>query len=321
MLADIRGVQINYEVSGNASGPWLTFSNSLATNLGMWREQEAALAGDYRILRYDKRGHGNSAPVEGPYSFDDLIGDVVGLWDRLGIEQSYFVGLSIGGMTAQGLALHHYRPGQGPPSWPTRRPIGSDDFRAAFDQRVALAEGGGMEAVVESTIERWFTESYRASGGSWLDEVRGMIRTTSVAGYVGCARAIQGLAYLDELDSLDHPVLLIAGTQDPATPPAGMRLMQERIAGSRFVELDTAHLSNIEQAAGIHGRADGVLLEAIGNAGAARDSRPGIVPNFPSPSPPLRGGEGRGEVGDYSAPVWSGASGWKAWKAKAKLMS
>ena len=123
----------------------------------------------------------------------------------------------------------------------------SDDFRAAFDQRVALVEDGGMEAVVASTIERWFSESYRTSGAAWLDAVRGMIRTTSVAGYIGCARAIQGLGYLEELGSLDHPVLLIAGTQDPATPPAGMRLMHERISGSEYVELAAAHLSNIEQ--------------------------------------------------------------------------
>ena len=87
MLADIRGVSINYEISGNESGPWLTFSNSLATNLHMWNEQEAALAEHFHILRYDKRGHGKSAPVEGPYSFDDLVGDVVGLWDHLGISQ------------------------------------------------------------------------------------------------------------------------------------------------------------------------------------------------------------------------------------------
>ena len=85
MRADVRGVEINYEVSGNETGPWLTFSNSLATNLSMWDEQEAALAGDFRILRYDKRGHGRSAPVEGPYTFDDLIDDIVGLWDHLGI--------------------------------------------------------------------------------------------------------------------------------------------------------------------------------------------------------------------------------------------
>ena len=247
MLADIRGVTINYEVSGNENGPWLTFSNSLATNLRMWDEQEAALAGDFRILRYDKRGHGKSAPVEGPYSFDDLIDDIVGLWDRLGIRQSYVVGLSIGGMTAQGLTLRHADRVAATVMANTTA-FCSDDFRAAFDQRVAAVADGGMEAVVESTIERWFSESYRASGAERLADVRTMIRTTSVAGYTGCARAIQGLTYLDRLSSLDHPVLLIAGTQDAATPPAGMRLMHERIKGSRYVELDAAHLSNIEQA-------------------------------------------------------------------------
>ena len=247
MLADIRGVGINYEVSGTEDGPWLTFSNSLATNLGMWSEQEAALRDDFRILRYDKRGHGRSAPVDGPYTFDDLIGDVVGLWDHLGIGRSYVVGLSIGGMTAQGLALRHGARIAATVMANTTAHC-SADFRAAFDGRVAAVADGGMEAVVESTIERWFSESYRASGAAWLDEVRGMIRTTSVAGYTGCARAIQGLAYLEELASLDHPVLLIAGTHDPATTPADMRLMHERIRGSDYVELDAAHLSNIERA-------------------------------------------------------------------------
>ena len=247
MLADIRGVTINYEVSGNENGPWLTFSNSLATNLSMWNEQEAALAGDFHILRYDKRGHGKSAPIEGPYSFDDLVGDIVGLWDHLGIGESYFAGLSIGGMTAQGLALRHADRVTATVMANTTAHC-SDDFHAAFDARVAAVAEGGMEAVVESTIERWFTESYRASGAARLDDVRGMIRTTSVAGYTGCARAIQGLAYFEELASLDHPVLLIAGAQDAGTPPAGMRLMHERIKGSEYVEFDAAHLSNIEQA-------------------------------------------------------------------------
>ena len=101
MKTTVNGVELNYEVSGNPEKPWLTFSNSLATNLHMWDDQAAALADDFHILRYDKRGHGQSEPVSGAYSFDDLIADVVGLWDHLGIEKTHFVGLSIGGMTAQ----------------------------------------------------------------------------------------------------------------------------------------------------------------------------------------------------------------------------
>ena len=247
MLADIRGVTINYEISGNKNGPWLTFSNSLATNLHMWDEQEAAFADDFHILRYDKRGHGKSAPVEGPYSFDDLIADLVGLWDHLGIRKTHLVGLSIGGMTAQGLLLRHADRVTATVMANTSAYSG-EEFNAAFDKRVAAVAEGGMEAVVETTIERWFSEDYRASGAARLDDVRHMIRTTSVAGYRGCARAIQGLAYLDRLDALDHPVLLIAGALDPGTPAAGMRLMHERISGSQYLELDAAHLSNIEQA-------------------------------------------------------------------------
>ena len=186
------------------------------------------------------------------------------------------MGLSIGGMTAQGLTLRHADRVAATVMANTTA-FCSDDFRAAFDQRVAAVADGGMEAVVGSTIERWFSESYRVSGAEQLEDVRTMIRTTSVAGYTGCARAIQGLAYLDRLSSLDHPVLLIAGTQDAATPPAGMRLMHERIKGSRYVELDAAHLSNIEQAPGLHGRCEGVLRGPLTRAGAARHSRPGIM--------------------------------------------
>ena len=107
MKTTVNGVELNYEVSGNPEKPWLTFSNSLATNLHMWDDQAAALADDFHILRYDKRGHGQSEPVSGAYSFGDLIADVVGLWDHLGIEKTHFVGLSIGGMTAQGIMLKH----------------------------------------------------------------------------------------------------------------------------------------------------------------------------------------------------------------------
>lgn len=247
MLAEIGGVGINYEISGTEGMPWLTFSNSLATNLGMWDEQAEALAGEFRILRYDKRGHGGSQPVEGPYSFDDLIGDVVGLWDHLGVERSFFVGLSIGGMTAQGLLLKHADRVVATVMANTMA-LCRQEFVAAWEDRVAAVSGKGMGAVLQPTMERWFTEGYRATDAPRLDDVRRMILDTSVAGYCGCARAIQELAYLDRLGTLDHPVLLIAGAHDAGTPPSGMRLMHERIQGSEYVELDAAHISNIEKA-------------------------------------------------------------------------
>lgn len=258
MLANVNGVNINYEVSGNAEKPWLTFSNSLATNLHMWDEQAEALADDYHILRYDKRGHGQSEPVEGPYSFDDLIGDVVGLWDHLGIDKSYFVGLSIGGMTAQGLVLKH-------PDRVTATVMANTmalcrpEFQQAWQDRITAVGEKGMEVVLQPTMERWFTDGYRGTGAARLDDVKGMILGTSVAGYSGCAAAIRELAYLDSLEKLDHPVLLIAGTHDAGTPPAGMQAMNDRIGGAEYVELDAAHISNIEKADEFTGALTGFL--------------------------------------------------------------
>lgn len=247
MLARVNGVNINYEISGDDGKPWLTFSNSLATNLHMWDEQAAALAGEYRILRYDKRGHGGSEPVEGPYSFDDLIGDVIGLWDHLGIAASAFVGLSIGGMTAQGLLLAHADRVTATVMANTMA-LCRPEALSAWKDRVAAVGEHGMQAVLQPTMERWFTAGYRASGAARLGDVEKMILGTSAAGYCGCASAIQELAYLDRLASLDHPVLLISGTHDGGTPPEGMKLMHEQIAGSEYVELDAAHISNIEKA-------------------------------------------------------------------------
>ena len=244
MLVELDGATLNYEISGNPEKPWLTFSNSLATDLHMWDEQEKALGNDFHVLRYDKRGHGMSRPVEGPYSFDDLIGDVVGLWNHLGIDRSYFVGLSIGGMTAQGLLLKH-------PERVIATVMANTMAQcvqvAIWEDRVNVVRGQGLESVVKPTLERWFTEGYRNSGASRIDDVRAMIRNTSVAGYTGCARAIQTLDYLHQLDSLDHPVLLIAGTHDAGTPVAGMQLMHEHIPNSEYVELPAAHISNIER--------------------------------------------------------------------------
>ena len=247
MLASVNGVDINYEISGGDGRPWLTFSNSLATNLHMWDEQAEALAGEYRILRYDKRGHGGSQAAEGPYSFDDLVGDVVGLWDHLGIEASAFVGLSIGGMTAQGLLLAHADRVTATVMANTMA-LCRPEAVPVWKDRIDTVGEHGMQAVLQPTMERWFTAGYRASGAARLGDVEAMILGTSVAGYCGCASAISELAYLDRLPSLDHPVLLISGTHDGGTPPEGMKLMHERIAGSEYVELDAAHISNIEKA-------------------------------------------------------------------------
>jgi len=248
MKAKVNGVEINYEVSGNPDKPWLTFSNSLATNLHMWDEQAKLLANDFRILRYDKRGHGDSEPVAGAYSFDDLIADVVGLWDHLGIDQTHFVGLSIGGMTVQGIMLKH---ADRLKSVVIANSMGkvAEEFVSAWQDRINLSHEKGMDPLIQPTMERWFTEGFRNQGTPEAQAIADMIASTSVNGYAGCAAAIQNLNYLDSLGQISGiPVLFIAGAQDAGTPPAGMEAMHANMLGSEYVLLDpAAHISNVER--------------------------------------------------------------------------
>ena len=248
MRVTANSVSFNCEIDGPEGAPWITFSNSLCTNVSMWDDQVAALADDYRMLRYDKRGHGATEAVEGPYSFDMLVADVVGLWDALDIAKSHFVGLSMGGMTALGLALDHAdrldgvvisnARGDAPPA-----------FRDAWDQRVEFVERNGMAALAAPTVERWCSEGFHGSGSPKLDKMRAMVSATSATGFIGCARALQGLDYHRRIGEIDGVrALFIASTEDIATPADNMRLMHEALGGSEFVELAAAgHLSNMEQ--------------------------------------------------------------------------
>lgn len=248
MKAKVNGVEINYEVSGNPDKPWLTFSNSLATNLHMWDEQAKLLADDFHILRYDKRGHGQSEPVAGAYSFDDLIADVVGLWDHLGIDRTYFVGLSIGGMTVQGIMLQHPERLKAVVIANSMGKV-AEQFVSAWQDRIDLSRDKGMDPLIQPTMERWFTEGFRNQGTPEAQAIADMIATTSVNGYAGCAAAIQNLNYLDSLGRISGiPVLFIAGAQDAGTPPAGMEAMHANMPGSEYVLLDpAAHISNVER--------------------------------------------------------------------------
>ena len=242
------GLAFNLVDEGPRAAPVVMLSHSLAANLDMWSPQALALSNEFRVLRYDTRGHGLSDVPDGAYSFEQLTGDVIALLDALHIERVHFVGLSLGGMTALGLALDQ----------PSRiasicaancgaqTPHGGG---AMWEERIAIARGQGMAALVEPTLARWFTADMLATREVEVAPVRAMIAHTPVAGYVGCCAALKTLAYRDRLDSLHLPALFIAGSQDPGVPVATMGDMHARVAGSRYVELPAAHLSNLECAA------------------------------------------------------------------------
>jgi len=249
MKVTANGVSFNCEIDGPEGAPWITFSNSLCTNVTMWDDQVAALKDDYRMLRYDKRGHGGTEAVEGPYDWDMLVADVVAIWDALDIAKSHFVGLSMGGMTAFGLA-QDYADRLDRVVASNTRADAPPEFRDAWDGRIETVEQNGMGPLANPTVERWCSDEFLASGSPKLDKMRAMVAGTSPTGFIGCARALQGLDYHRRIGEIDARAPFIAGAEDVATPADNMRLMHEALSGSGFVEIASAgHLSNMEQPA------------------------------------------------------------------------
>ena len=247
MKTTANGIEINYVLEGPADAPVVTLSHSLAADIGMWEPQMAALAGAYRVLRYDTRGHGGTQVTADGYDFDTGADDVAALLEALGIARTHFVGLSMGGMVGMGLGLGHPGILESLVLCDTMSEVG-DDYRAAADGRIEAAGRDGMEAMVEGTIGRWFTAPFVERNPPVLDTIRAMIRWTSVDGFVGINNALKELDYTGRLDQIPTPTLLIVGDKDPSTPPAASRLIQDRIDGAELVVIeDAAHLSNVEQ--------------------------------------------------------------------------
>lgn len=245
MLIQTAKLRLNVVDEGRRDAPVVMMSHSLAASLDMWAPQAAALCETYRVIRYDTRGHGASEAPAAAYSLGELCQDVVALLDTLAIERVHFVGLSLGGMTALGLALDHgARVASITAACCTAQT--PEAGVALWDERIATARGEGMPALVDATLARWFTADMRATRGAEIAPVRSMILNTPVTGYIGCCEALKGLAYRDRLAAVRAPTLFIAGSEDAAVPLAAMQDMHARVAGSRYVELPGAHLANLE---------------------------------------------------------------------------
>ncbi len=243
-MIETNGTRLRYRFDGPENAPVLLFSNSLCTRLEMWDEQARAFAGPYRVLRYDKRGHGESDVPPGPYDFDMLSRDVLGLLDGLGLDKVDYCGLSMGGMSGQWLAANAPERFGKMVFANTASAIGPASI---WEERMALARQGGMEGVCEATIERWFTQDFRAEGGEALDKVRAMISSTPLEGYVACCEALRDMDLRDLLPRIQVPVLVIIGAEDPATTPELGNYIADNIAGAqRHVIEGVAHLSNVQ---------------------------------------------------------------------------
>jgi 3-oxoadipate enol-lactonase len=238
---------VQYTMEGPEEGSVVMLSHSLATNLTMWEPQARVLASRYRVLRYDTRGHGGSGSPAPPYSLKELAQDGVSILDALGIERVHFVGLSMGGMIGQTLALQRPERLLSLTLCDTSSRV-PPEAGPLWEERIRIAREEGMDPLVEPTIERWFTPPFRTGGTDVVDSVRRMIRSTPPPGYIGCCHAVAALDLTDEIGAIDLPTLVVVGEQDPGTPVEAARTIHERIAGSELAVIPSAsHLSNLEQ--------------------------------------------------------------------------
>jgi 3-oxoadipate enol-lactonase len=244
-FVEANGVRTHYLWDGPEDAPVVVLSNSLGSDLSMWDAQVPLLAKDFRVLRYDTRGHGQSSVPPGPYTIEQLGGDLLGLLDGLGLERVSFCGLSMGGVIGMWLGTHAPLRIYKLLLCNTGAKIGTDDM---WSSRIAQLSAAGMPAIVEMTLDRWFTPAFRASHPDEIEAVRRMIQNTPLEGYIANCEALRTADLRDAIASIHNPTLVIVGEHDPATPPELGQFIADEIPFSLYVELDSAHMSAIEAA-------------------------------------------------------------------------
>jgi 3-oxoadipate enol-lactonase len=240
------GARIFVDAAPDDGKPPLLFSNSLGTNLHMWDAQIDDFGREFRIIRYDSRGHGRSDAPGGFYSIERLGRDALAVLDALDIERTFFCGLSKGGMVGQWLGSHAPERIERMAVCNTAAHIPAPDL---WNQRIEVASSKGMAPLKQGIIERWFTAGFREANPEEIDRIAEMVVMTPGLGYAACCAAIRDMDQRDAIKGVTVPTLVVIGEKDPATPPERGREIHALIPGSRLVALDAAHLSNIEQTA------------------------------------------------------------------------
>jgi 3-oxoadipate enol-lactonase len=246
-MPDIKtddGCMIHVEVEGPERAPVLMLSNSLGTNLHMWDEQVSPFTQHFRLVRYDRRGHGKSGVPKGPYTMERLGRDVVAVLDGLGIQKINWCGLSMGGMVGMWLGANA--------SNRIDKLILSNTSsffpdKSIWDGRIKFVREKGLEGIVDANMERWFTPGFRERSQSAMEKMRAMFLATKVDGYVGCGEAISDMDHRPLLPQITVPTLVIAGRQDPATTLEAGEYIKQHTPGAKIAVLEAAHISNLEQ--------------------------------------------------------------------------
>ncbi|WEE78591.1 3-oxoadipate enol-lactonase [Comamonas testosteroni] len=234
------------DLQGPDDAPVLVLSNSLGTTLEMWDAQATALRSEFRVLRYDTRGHGASVCNDGPYSFDQLGHDVLAILDALQVQQAHFCGISMGGLTGLWLGVNA---GQRLRSLTVANSAARIGVESAWLERAAQVRANGaagMQVLAESSPGRWFTPGFAAAQPAVVQRAQGWIAGIAPEGYASCCEALAREDLRAAIAAIATPTLLVAGAHDPVTTVADAQAMQAAIAGSQLVELQASHLSNLE---------------------------------------------------------------------------
>ena len=243
-MIDTNGTQINVEIAGRDGAPVLMLSNSIGTDLHMWDDQSPEWAKHYRLIRYDRRGHGKSAAPKGPYTMEHLGRDVIGILNALKIKTVNWCGLSMGGMVGQWLGANAAERieklilSNNTDYYPDKTP---------WNDRIKLIREKGLEGMVAGNMERWFSKDFRDSNPNGVDRFTRMFLSTSRDGYIACGEAVRDMDHRPILAKIKAPTLVIAGRQDPATTVAMGESLRERIPGAKLAVVEGAHIANVEQ--------------------------------------------------------------------------
>ncbi|WP_306120375.1 MULTISPECIES: 3-oxoadipate enol-lactonase [unclassified Roseitalea] len=245
-FANINGVTLHFQVIGAAEGkPTIVFANALGTDFRIWRDVIVRLVGDFALVMYDKRGHGLSDVGEAPYAMDDHVGDLAGLLDHLSVSQAIVCGLSVGGLIALGLAGSRPELVRALVLCDTAPRIGSE---AVWNERIETVQTGGIAALAEPVLERWFTPEFRHPANAELAGYRNMLVRQPPAGYAGTCAAIRDADFTDIARALTVPAACVVGDQDGSTPPEVVGEMAKLIPDARYdVLTDCGHIPCVER--------------------------------------------------------------------------
>lgn len=241
---DADGCPIHVEASGPERAPVLMLSNSLGTNLHMWDDQVPTFTQHFRLIRYDRRGHGRSGAPEGPYSIERFGRDALAILKALNVKKANWCGLSMGGMVGMWLGANaperfskivlsnttHYYPD-----------------KSGWEDRIKTITERGLAGISDANLERWFTKEFRERAPRTMQRIRDMFVATPLKGYIACVEAIRDMDLREALPKIKAPTLVIAGSRDPATTVPMAEAICAGIPNAKLAVLDAAHLSNIEQ--------------------------------------------------------------------------